>query len=174
MCAEFALSFCSRPKNAIIHYGESKVPLKSIVVFLCFTLLLVYFAFLNPNEIDIHLTQVHSLRLPMIVLFFGCVLLGILIASFLNWTLSIKTSFENVKEIRRRRHQEKINQRAGKFFEKAESLMAGGSVSKAIPIYKKILKLSPGHLGALNRLRVFCGRKETRNAPWSFMQELLR
>ena len=139
-------------KNAIIHYGESKVPLKSIVVFLFFTLLLVYFAFLNPNEVDIHLTQVYSLRLPMIALFFGCVLLGILIAGFLNWTLSIKTSFENAKEIRRRRHQGKISQRADKFFEKAESLMAGGSVSKAIPIYKKILKLSPGHLGALNRL----------------------
>ena len=128
------------------------MPLKSIVVFLFFTLLLVYFAFLNPNEVDIHLTQVHSLRLPIIVLFFGCVLLGILIAGFLNWTLSIKTSFGNVNEIRRRRHQEKINQRAGKFFEKAENLMAGGSVSTAASIYKKILKLSSGHLGALNRL----------------------
>jgi lipopolysaccharide biosynthesis regulator YciM len=139
-------------KNAIIHYGESKVPLKSIVVFILFALLLVYFAFLNPNEVDIHLTQVYSLRLPMIALFFGCVLLGILIAGFLNWTLSIKTSLENAKEIRRRRHQEKIDLRSGKFFEKAESLVTGGSVSKAIPIYKKILKLSPGHLGALNRL----------------------
>ena len=126
--------------------------LKSIVVFLFLTLLLVYFAFLNPNEVDIHLTQVHSLRLPMIALFFGCVLLGILIAGFLNWTLSMKTSFGNVKETRLRRHQEKIDQRVGKSFEKAESLIAGGSVSKAVPIYKKILKLSPGHFGTLNRL----------------------
>ena len=152
MCAGFALYFCSGSKSAIIHYGESKVPFKSIVVFLFFTLLLVYFAFLNPNEVDIHLTQVHSLRLPMIALFFGCVLLGILFAGFLNWTLSIKTSFANIKEVRRYRHQEKINQRAAKFFERAENLTVGGSVSKAVPIYEKILKRSPNHLGALNRL----------------------
>jgi len=72
------------------------VSFKSIITFLFFALLSVYFSFLNPHEVDIHFAQGWSLQLPMIVLFLSSVLLGVLIAGFLQGTLSLKKFFINL------------------------------------------------------------------------------
>ena len=78
---------------------------KSIITFLFFTLLSVYFSFLNPHEVGIHFAQGWSLQLPMVVLFLGSVLLGVLIAGFLQGTLSLKKFFVNLKKAGRVKRQ---------------------------------------------------------------------
>lgn len=128
------------------------MPLKSIISFLLITLLAVYFAFLNPHEVDIHFTQAHSLHLPMVVLFLGSILLGVLIAGLLHGTLSLKAFFGNLKLAGRNKRQEKTNRRVQILFEEAENLVAGGCEPKAIPVYEKILELSPNHVSVLTRL----------------------
>ena len=128
------------------------MPLKSIITFLFFTLLSVYFSFLNPHEVEIHFSQAHSLRLPMVVLFLGSILLGVLIADLLYGALSLKTFFSNSKVAGRHKRQDSTNRRIGILFEEAENFVACGYISKAIPIYEKILDLSPNHVGVLTRL----------------------
>ena len=128
------------------------MPLKSIITFLFFTLLSVYFSFLNPHEVEIHFSQAHSLRLPMVVLFLGSILLGVLIADLLYRALSLKTFFSNSKVAGRHKRQDSTNRRIGMLFEEAENFVACGYISKAIPIYEKILDLSPNHVGVLTRL----------------------
>lgn len=128
------------------------MPLKSIITFLFFSLLSVYFSFLNPHEVDIHFSQGRSLRLPMVVLFLGSVLLGVLVAGLLHGTLSLKSFFSNLKVIRRNKRQDKTSRQVEMLLEKAENLIACGYISKAVPIYEKILNLSPNHVGVLTRL----------------------
>ena len=125
---------------------------KSIITFLFFTLLLVYFSFLNPHEVDIHFAQGWSLQLPMIVLFLGSVLLGVLIAGFLHGTLSLKKFFINLKKAGRVKRQNKNNHRSERLLEEAENFLACGYVSKAVAAYEKILNMSPSHVHVLVQL----------------------
>ena len=125
---------------------------KSIIAFLFFTLLSVYFSFLNPHEVEIHFAQAASLSLPMVVLFLGSILLGVLIAGLLHGTLSIKSFFRNLKIAGGNKTRNKVNQRVEKLFEEAENFIAGGCITKAILIYEKILVLSPNHVTVLTRL----------------------
>ena len=134
-----------------INYGI-KVSLKSIVAFIFFTLLSVYFSFLNPHEVEIHFAQNHSLSIPMVVLFLGSVLLGILIAGLLHGAKSIKLFFSNLRVTGLSKRQNKTDLKIKVLFNKAENLLAAGHVLKAIPVYEKILDLSPNHIGALIRL----------------------
>ena len=126
--------------------------LKSIIAFLFFTLLSVYFSFLNPHEVEIHFAQAHSLSLPMVVLFLGSVLLGVLITGFLHGALSLKNFFIDLKVARRNKLQNKTDRRVGILFEEAENLVASGCIPKAISVYERILDLSPNHLTVLTRL----------------------
>ena len=126
--------------------------LKSIVAFIFFTLLSVYFSFLNPHEVEIHFAQNHSLSVPMVVLFLGSVLLGILIAGLLHGAKSIKLFFSNLKVTGLSKRQNKTDLKIEVLFNKAENILAAGHVLKAIPVYEKTLDLSPNHIGALIRL----------------------
>ena len=101
---------------------------------------------------EIHFSQTYSLRLPMVVLFLGSVLLGLVIACLLHGTLSLKTFFSDIKIAGRNKLQNKTNRRVGLLFEEAENLVADGCISKAITIYEKILELSPNHVTVLTRL----------------------
>ena len=125
---------------------------KSIITFLFFALLSVYFSFLNPHEVDIHFAQGWSLQLPMIVLFLGSVLLGVLIAGFLHGTLSLKNFFINLKKAGRVKRQNKNNHLSERLLEEAENFLACGYVSKAVAAYEKILKMSPSHVRVLVQL----------------------
>ena len=126
--------------------------LKSIITFLFFALLSVYFSFLNPHEVDIHFAQGWSFQLPMIVLFLGSVLLGILVAGFLHGALSLKNFFINLKKSGRAKRQNKSNHRSERLLEEAENYLACGHVSKSVAAYEKILNMSPSHVRVLTQL----------------------
>ena len=59
---------------------------------------------------EIHFAQAYSLRLPMVVLFLGTLLLGVLIAGLSQGTLSVKNFFVNLKVVGRNKLQNKVNQ----------------------------------------------------------------
>ena len=126
--------------------------LKSIIAFIFFTLLSVYFSFLNPHEVEIHFAQNQSLSIPMVVLFLGSVLLGVLIAGLLHGAKSIKLFFYNLRVTGLSRRQNKTDLKIETLFNKAENLLAAGHTLKAIPVYEKTLDRSPNHIGALIRL----------------------
>ena len=101
---------------------------------------------------DIHFAQGWSFQLPMIVLFLGSVLLGVLIAGFLHGTLSLKNFFINLKKAERVKRQNKNNHQSEGLLEEAENFLACGHVSKAVAAYKKILNMSPSHVRILVQL----------------------
>jgi len=102
--------------------------------------------------VDIHFAQGWSFQLPMIVLFLGSVLLGVLIAGFLHGTLSLKNFFINLKKAGRVKRQNKNNHLSERLFEEAENFLACGYVSKAVAAYEKILNTSPNHVRILAQL----------------------
>ena len=101
---------------------------------------------------DIHFAQGWSFQLPMIVLFLGSVLLGILVAGFLHGALSLKNFFINLKKSGRAKRQNKNNHRSERLLEEAENYLACGHVSKSVAAYEKILKTSPSHVRVLTQL----------------------
>ena len=126
--------------------------LKSIIIFLFFTLLSVNFSFLNPHEVEVYFSQDRSLQLPMVVLFLGSVLLGVLVAGFFHGTLSLKVFFRNLKTIGRIKRENKTNIQSETLLEEAENLLACGYISKAVSKYWKILKILPSQVDVLVRL----------------------
>ena len=86
---------------------------------------------------DIHFAQGWSFQLPMIVLFLGSVLLGVLIAGFLHGTLSLKKFFINLKKAGRVKRQNKNNHLSERILEEAENFLACGYVSKLLLLMKK-------------------------------------
>ncbi|SVB68730.1 uncharacterized protein METZ01_LOCUS221584, partial [marine metagenome] len=128
------------------------VSFKSIIIFIFFVLLSVYFSFLNPHEVDIHFAQGRSFHLPMIVLFLGSVLLGILIAGFLHGTLSIKKFLRNLKTAGHVKRQNQTNRKSEALLEAAENFSECGYLSKSISAYEKVLNMSPNNVNALTRL----------------------
>ncbi len=101
---------------------------------------------------DIHFAQGWSFQLPMIVLFLGSVLLGILVAGFLHGALSLKNFFINLKKSGRAKRQNKNNHRSERLLEEAENYLACGHVSKSVATYEKILNMSPSHVRVLAQL----------------------
>jgi len=102
--------------------------------------------------VEIHFAQAYSLRLPMVVLFLGTLLLGVLIAGLSQGTLSVKNFFVNLKVVGRNKLQNKVNHRIEVLLEEAENFLVGGCDAKAILVYEKILELSPNHVAVLIRL----------------------
>lgn len=124
--------------------------LKNIILLIIFTLLSVYIAFLNPHEVEVHLTQSFSLHPPMVILILGFILVGVIITIFLNWTLKIKSSFSNLKVYFRERQNEKRDQWCASEFKKAENALVGGNLGKAKALFNKVLEEFPNHVGALD------------------------
>lgn len=124
--------------------------LKHIVLLLIFSLLSVYIAFLNPDKVDVHLTQTFSLHMPMVILLLGFILVGVIITSIMNWTLKVKSSFGNLKNYFQQNQVEKKALWGREQYEKGESIYACGNLGKAKVIFNKILEEFPNHVGALN------------------------
>ena len=101
---------------------------------------------------DIHFSQDQSLQLPMVILFLGSILLGILVAGFLHGTLSLRKFFSNLKTVGRIKRQNKTNHRSETLLEEADHFLACGYVSKVVSTYEKILNISPNHVNVLVRL----------------------
>ena len=101
---------------------------------------------------DIHFAQGRSFHLPMIVLFLGSVLLGVLMAGFLHGTLSIKKFLSNLKAAGHVKRQNQTNRKSEALLEAAENFFECGYLSKSISAYEKVLNMSPNNVNALTRL----------------------
>ncbi len=130
------------------------MPLKLIVSSFIFALLAVYIAFLNPHEVEIHLTQSYSLKLPMVVLCLTSILIGVFAAGVLNWALEIKFFIRRMRWSFQRKRQAKQYARIEKLYEQGENAFAGGRFDKSAPFFQKILKIHPNHIGALNYMGI--------------------
>ena len=78
------------------------------------------------------------LQLPMVVLFLGSILLGVLIAGFLHGTLSLRKFFGDLKVVGRIKRQKKTDRRSEELLEEAEHFLACGYISKVVSTYEKI------------------------------------
>ena len=130
------------------------MPLKLIISSFIFALLAVYIAFLNPHEVEIHLTQSYSLKLPMVVLCLISILIGVFAAGVLNWALEIKFYIRRMRWSFQRKRQAKQYARIEKLYEQGENAFAGGRFDKSVPFFQKILKIHPNHIGALNHMGI--------------------
>lgn len=133
--------------------------MRLIITFLLFVLLATYIAFLNPHEVQFHITQSLTIRLPMVVLFLGFILTGVIITFLFNWTLQVKSSFRSLKTSLLHRRQENQSRRLQKFSRKGENAFTGGHLDKASALYEKILGESPDHIDALFALGNIKGRE---------------
>ena len=82
--------------------------IKVITQFFLLTIIATYFAFLNPNEVNVHLTQTFSIHIPLVVFLLGSSLLGALAATLVYWSHGIKKTVETfrLKYFHRRQLQE--------------------------------------------------------------------
>ena len=124
--------------------------LKQILVFLIFTLLSIYTAFLNPHDSVVHITQSQSLKLPTVLLLLGSILIGVVITVFLFWTFNFKNALARWKISFKNNQTKKKNNKDEVLFKKGESLFICGKTEKAQSLIEKLLETSPEHVGALN------------------------
>lgn len=126
--------------------------LKNILILIVFSLLSIYTAFLNSHEVEVYLTQSFSLRLPMVIFLFGFILSGVVIAIFLNWILSVKSSWGGMKASFKKKKHDKKGQWHASQLEKGDNALAGENLEKAKALFTKILEAFPNHVGALDRM----------------------
>jgi lipopolysaccharide biosynthesis regulator YciM/uncharacterized integral membrane protein len=128
------------------------VSLRLIIAFAFFTLLTLYFTFLNPGDIEIHLTQNTSFPLPIPVFLLVSVLIGILLTSIFTGYSQIKNAFKEFLKIRSLENQTRQLMQWEKLYQKAENVLKGGHRDKALSLFKKILNGNPYHVSSLIQL----------------------
>ncbi|QPJ62083.1 MAG: DUF1049 domain-containing protein [Candidatus Nitronauta litoralis] len=112
----------------------------------------VYFAFLNPTEVEIHLTRNLMFEIPMVVFLMGSLLLGVLISAVFQSLLEIQASWSHFRENQKIKKQESRFNKWDKWYRKAESAIASGRLAKGLALYEKILSDNPHHSAALFQL----------------------
>lgn len=115
-------------------------------------LMAVYFAFLNPNEIQVHFTRNLMFEVPMVVFLMGSLLLGVLISAAFQSLLEIQASWSHFRENQKIKKQESRFNKWDKWQRKAESAIASGRLAKGLALYEKILSDNPNHSAALFQL----------------------
>ncbi len=115
-------------------------------------LLAVYFAFLNPNEIQVHFTRNLMVEIPLVVFLMGSLLLGVLISAAFQSLLEIQASWSHFRENQKIKKQESRFNKWDKWQRKAESAIASGRLAKGLALYEKILADNPNHSAALFQL----------------------
>ena len=123
--------------------------LRLIIIFGFFTLLTLYFTFLNPGDIEIHLTQNTSLALPIPVFLLISVLVGILLTTVFTGYRQIKSSFKHFLQTRSLENQTHRLEQWEKLYQNAENALKGGHSDKALSLFKKILSKNPKHIPSL-------------------------
>ncbi len=124
--------------------------IKFLFTFLIFAVYSIYFAFLNPQEMDIGVTQEITLHhIPMVVFLLCAVLVGVLITTLFNWSNGFKRFFSERKV--RKGFQKEIDDRVRgeQIFEKAENAFAAGRYDKAQDQLGRLLSVQPSHVGGL-------------------------
>ncbi len=133
-------------------FGDFPVSLRFIFSLACLVLLAVYFAFLNPDQLEIHLTRNLSFKTPIVVFLLGALLLGVLLTSAFQSLLKIQNSWSHFRENQKTKKQENRFNKWDKWYRKAESAIASGRQAKGIALFEKILNDNPHHSGALYQL----------------------
>lgn len=126
--------------------------LRVIISFSALVLLAVYFAFLNPETLHVHLTRSLTVEIPMVVFLLSALLLGVLLTAVFQSVLEIQNSLRHFQENQKVKKQEARFKKWDKLFRKAESAIASGRVSKGLSLFEKILEDNPHHRGALFQL----------------------
>lgn len=117
--------------------------------FLFFALIALYLAFLNPQDIDLHLTRSHSARLPVLVLLLGSVVLGVMITAVFNGLHEIRGLPIKLRETFLQSRREKKRQQCEKQYEEAENALIGGHLKQARSLFQKIVSANPNHVPSL-------------------------
>ena len=135
--------------------------IKYIFTFLLLAIISTYFAFLNPVQIPIHLTQTIHFKVSAVVFLLSSSLIGALVSAFVQWTHNIGRIFKS----RRLKKQliKKIEDRdtIDRLYEKGETHFHAGKLDKAQTCFEKILLKNPEHLSSLHHLGVIyrkCGK----------------
>lgn len=123
--------------------------LKLILTLLTFSLLSIYIAFLNPVEVEVFLTQSRSVKMPMVILFFGSVLVGVLITAIVYWAVQMKRSYLGFRMYLKQRRETLRGRKLEQLFERAENACTTGHSEKAADYFDKILKIHPRHTASL-------------------------
>ncbi|MFQ5483684.1 MAG: lipopolysaccharide assembly protein LapA domain-containing protein, partial [Nitrospinaceae bacterium] len=125
---------------------------KIIIAFAFLLLLAVYFAFLNPEPVQVHLTQSFGFEMPLIVFLLSSLLTGVLLTMSLQSVVEMRASWRRFRETLQGRKLESRFRKVEKWFRKAENAMASGRESKGVGLLEKVLAEQPLHLGALFHL----------------------
>jgi lipopolysaccharide biosynthesis regulator YciM len=128
------------------------VSLRLIIAFAFFTLLTLYFTFLNPGDIEIHLTQDTSFSLPVSVFLLISVLIGVLLTSIFTSYSQIKNTFQRFLKTRSWENKTRRRKQGEKLYQKAENALKGGHGDKALSLFNKILNGNPKHVASLIQL----------------------
>ena len=123
--------------------------LRLIIIFAFFTLLTLYFTFLNPGDIEIHLTQNTSFPLPIPVFLLISVLIGILLTSIFTGYSQIKNGFKRFLKTRALESKTRRQKQWEKLYQKAENALKGGHRDRALSLFTKILNGNPRHIASL-------------------------
>ena len=126
--------------------------LRFIIVFGFFTLLTLYFTFLNPEDIEIHLTRNTSILLPIPVFLLIAVLIGIVLTSVFTGFHQIISSYKRFLKTRARKSKLRKQRRWESLYQKAENALKGGHRDRALALYRKILNGNPNHVASLTRM----------------------
>ena len=126
--------------------------LRFILVFGFFTLLTLYFTFLNPEDIEIHLTRNTTFLLPIPVFLLIAVLIGIVLTSIFTGYHQIIDSFKRFLKVRARKSKIRRQQQWETLYQKADNALKGGHHDRALTLYKKILNGNPKHVASLIRM----------------------
>lgn len=125
---------------------------KLVISFVLLVLLAVYFAFLNPGQLQVHLTRSYSLEMPLVVFLLSSMLVGVLLTALFQSFLELQTSWREFWENLKIKKQEARFRKWDKLFRKAENALASGRAAKGAALFEKILADHPCHAGALFHL----------------------
>jgi lipopolysaccharide biosynthesis regulator YciM len=132
--------------------GYRHVSFRLIIAFAFFTLLTLYFTFLNPGDIEIHLTQNTSFPIPIPVFLLLSVLIGILLTSLFTGYSQIKNAFKRFLITRSWKNKTRQQKQWEKWYQKAENALKGGHQDRALSLFNKILNGNPDHIASLIQL----------------------
>lgn len=120
--------------------------------FVFFGILSVYVAFLNPQDIDLRLTQSYSLKVPVIVLLLGSIVIGVLIISLGEGLRLVRGLPAILRQRYLSRRREALRRKCEKLYEDAENALMGGNIKKSSALFEKVLSLHSDHIPSLSHL----------------------
>lgn len=126
--------------------------LKLISTLIVFILLIVYFTFLNPSDVEVYFTQHFSMKMPIVVFMLGSILVGVVCTALATGFQQFRLSLRRYGQQRVVKKQEKLHRKWEELFQKAINEITSGQRAKGIALLEKILSQAPEHFEALAHL----------------------